>query len=217
MEPLILSPQTIEEFTLSDARLVGIRWQTTEPHVMFDLVLGDGQSATLRCAWAAPFEVDLTWPERHGGAALSWQCHCERRGGRWNLVLDLGNRGCIQVECQEARLDLAASPGATSLQEPAIDSFADCEMMFYTDRIHVPCRPDAFDRALRPIRESVGDLPEGDWGAIELIEYRRIPQAPEAPPSAKDRVASTLVFTTIVGIGVLAVIGGFAVWDWLRG
>ena len=98
----------MQEFALSDAHLASIRWESDGRDLAFDLRLGDGGAATLRCSWVSAVEIGLSWPEGVAGMPLSWECRCEQKGSRWGLAIDFASQGCVRLECSEARLDYNA-------------------------------------------------------------------------------------------------------------
>lgn len=105
---ITLSQETVGEFDLCDARLLGIIWESEGRDLAIRLQLGDSRMVTLRCTWVSDARIDLLWPNGSGGIPLSWECRCELRGVRWHLEFVFPPQGCIEMDCNDARLDYDA-------------------------------------------------------------------------------------------------------------
>lgn len=105
---ITLSPETVREFDLCDARLLGIVWESDGRDLAMWLQLGDSRVATLTCSWASNTRIDLLWANGSGGISLSSECRCELRGVRWHLEFVFPPQGCIELDCNDARLDYDA-------------------------------------------------------------------------------------------------------------
>ena len=99
-----LSQDTVQEFALSDARLLGIRWSADGIDFMLDLELGDGRASTLRCEWATAVRIDLHANTDELGEPLSWECSWKEVDDLWQMLLSFASRGTIELDCQQAVL-----------------------------------------------------------------------------------------------------------------
>lgn len=102
---IVLSAETIPEFSLNDARLLGIGWEEGGRDLVLRLALGDGRHARLRCLWTSELRIDLSWKALHGGFPLAWECRCEAFDSRWRISVVYPPNGYLEWICNEARLE----------------------------------------------------------------------------------------------------------------
>jgi hypothetical protein len=100
-----LTPQTMGDFALCDARLTAITWEHEGRDLRLDVVTGGGRNALLRCSWVTGLHVDLSWDATSGGDALSWGLEV-RKTVRWHLLFEFPPQGKIEFECEGAELEV---------------------------------------------------------------------------------------------------------------
>lgn len=106
---LELTDENVGDFLLCDAKLDGIRWSDAGD-IRLSLITGSGKPATLTCSRAREAQVDLKYPQNHGGRALSWQCTFKRiPDGAWSMEFEFPPQGSIRLVCDSARLEFRAA------------------------------------------------------------------------------------------------------------
>lgn len=113
MEPgrymVALSAETKSQFVFCDAHLVGLSWYEDGRDFAIKLCLSDGRDAELLCTWAHGVRIDLRYEDDQSGHVLSWESYVEAEGQDWRLVLDFRSEGRIELMCNTAHLEIAAS------------------------------------------------------------------------------------------------------------
>lgn len=99
-----LGPETVSEFALCDAQLLGIDWQEGGRDLHLRLKLGSGATATLECAWADSLDIELSTGPGSGGFPLSFGCQCRQVSPRWELHIEFPPHGHVRMRCSSALL-----------------------------------------------------------------------------------------------------------------
>ena len=79
-----LSEDTIAEFALCDAGLLGIAWLERGRDLQLQLALADRRIAKLTCVWVSGVNIDMKCAPHRAGLPLSWECRFEKNGTQWH-------------------------------------------------------------------------------------------------------------------------------------
>ena len=95
----------------SDAELLAMSWVNEGRDLELRLRMGVGSGdvrqveRTLVCGWVSELQVDLRFPEGHGGYPLTWETTFEEgEHGDRKVVFDFGGRGEIRFKCSDVSL-----------------------------------------------------------------------------------------------------------------